>query len=95
MGSLIVVIAVAALAFIWIRGTRRNRAQWLARLDLPGVSGSGRVNGAGSSSAESWIGGVIGSLRAVAARRTKPDSGTWKVTPCASRRRTGRSRSVI
>jgi hypothetical protein len=37
MGSLIVVIAVAALAFIWIRGTRRNRAQWLARLDLPGI----------------------------------------------------------
>ena len=37
MGSLIVVIAVAALAFIWIRGTRRNRARWLARLDLPGT----------------------------------------------------------
>ena len=37
MGSLIVIIIVATGAFIWIRGTRRNRAQWLARLDLPGV----------------------------------------------------------
>jgi hypothetical protein len=37
VGSLILVIAVGALAFIWIRGTRRNRARWLARLDLPGV----------------------------------------------------------
>lgn len=37
MGSLAVVILVAALAFLWIRGTRRNRAAWLTRLDLPGV----------------------------------------------------------
>jgi len=37
MGSLILVIVVAALAFTWIRGTRRNRASWLARLDLPGT----------------------------------------------------------
>ena len=37
MGSLALVIAAAALAFVWIRGTRRNRARWLARLDLPGI----------------------------------------------------------
>ena len=37
MGSLILVIAAAALAFFWIRGTRRNRVQWLTRLDLPGI----------------------------------------------------------
>lgn len=37
MGSLILVIAAGTLAFLWIRGTRRNRAQWLTRLDLPGI----------------------------------------------------------
>ena len=37
MGSLLVVIAVTALVVVWVRGTRRNRLQWLARLDLPGI----------------------------------------------------------
>lgn len=37
VGSLLVVIIAGILAFVWIRGTRRNRAQWLARLDLPGI----------------------------------------------------------
>ena len=37
MGSLLVVIAVTALVVIWVRGTRRNRLRWLARLDLPGI----------------------------------------------------------
>ena len=37
MGSLLLVILVAGLAFIWIRGARRNRARWLKRLDLPGI----------------------------------------------------------
>ncbi len=37
MGSLLVVIAVTALVVVWVRGTKRNRAQWLARLDLPGI----------------------------------------------------------
>lgn len=37
MGSLIVVIAVTALVVVWVRGTRRNRVRWLARLDLPGI----------------------------------------------------------
>ena len=37
MGSLLVVIAVTALVVVWVRGTKRNRARWLARLDLPGV----------------------------------------------------------
>ena len=37
MGSLLVVIAVTALVVVWVRGTRRNRLQWLAKLDLPGI----------------------------------------------------------
>ncbi|MGE0625629.1 MAG: hypothetical protein AB7I04_13300 [Pseudomonadales bacterium] len=37
MASLLVVIAVTALVVVWVRGTRRNRARWLARLDLPGI----------------------------------------------------------
>lgn len=37
MASLFVVIAVTALVVVWVRGTRRNRARWLARLDLPGI----------------------------------------------------------
>ena len=37
MGSLLVVIAVTALVVVWVRGTRRNRQQWLERLDLPGI----------------------------------------------------------
>ncbi len=36
MGSLLVVIAVAGLAYIWLRGARANRERWLKRLDLPG-----------------------------------------------------------
>ena len=37
MGSLLVVIAVTALVVVWVRGTRKNRLQWLSRLDLPGI----------------------------------------------------------
>ncbi len=37
MATLIVVIAVAALAFAYVRGTQRNRLRWLERLDLPGI----------------------------------------------------------
>jgi len=37
MGSILLIVAVATLAFVWLRGTRRNRARWLNRLDLPGV----------------------------------------------------------
>ncbi len=37
MGSLLVVIAVTALVVVWVRGTRKNRQQWLSRLDLPGI----------------------------------------------------------
>jgi hypothetical protein len=37
VASLILVIIVGVVAFIWVRGTRRNRARWLARLDLPGI----------------------------------------------------------
>ena len=37
MGSLLVVAAVAALVFAWVRATRRNRQLWLERLDLPGT----------------------------------------------------------
>ncbi len=37
MGSLIVIFVVVAIAFVWLRGTRRNRDRWLSRLDLPGI----------------------------------------------------------
>ena len=37
MGSLLVVCAVVVVAFIWVRGSRRNRLQWLSRLGLPGT----------------------------------------------------------
>ena len=37
MSALIVVIAVAVLAFAYVRGTRRNRLRWLERLGLPGI----------------------------------------------------------
>ncbi|MEE8244244.1 MAG: hypothetical protein V3R27_04565, partial [Pseudomonadales bacterium] len=36
MSSLLIVIVVAAIVTIWIRGTRRNRMEWLRKLDLPG-----------------------------------------------------------
>ena len=74
MGSLLVVLVVAGLAFIWVRGTRRNRQRWLTRLDLPG--------------AWSWEGhdGVLefgGGLSEGAYRRREPgceESGTWLLT---------------
>jgi hypothetical protein len=37
MGSLLVVIGVAAVVYIWLRGARANRLRWLKRLDLPGT----------------------------------------------------------
>ncbi len=37
MGSLLLVIAVAALATIWVRNTRASRHRWLVRLNLPGT----------------------------------------------------------
>ncbi len=37
MAALFVVIVVAALAFAYVKGTRRNRLRWLQRLDLPGI----------------------------------------------------------
>ena len=36
MASLLVVAAVAVIAFIWLRGTQRNRLAWLKKLNLPG-----------------------------------------------------------
>ncbi|MEE8243554.1 MAG: hypothetical protein V3R27_01050 [Pseudomonadales bacterium] len=36
MSSLLVVIAVAVIVTIWVRGARRNRLEWLRKLDLPG-----------------------------------------------------------
>ena len=37
MASLLVVIGVAAVVYIWLRGARTNRLRWLQRLDLPGT----------------------------------------------------------
>lgn len=36
MASLLLVAAVAAIAFIWLRGAQRNRLAWLKKLNLPG-----------------------------------------------------------
>lgn len=36
MASLLIVIAVALVAVVWIRGVRRNRFVWLKKLNLPG-----------------------------------------------------------
>ena len=37
MASLLVVIIVAAIAVVWVRGTRQNRQRWLTKLNLPGL----------------------------------------------------------
>ncbi len=37
MASLLLLAAVAAVAFIWLRGVRRNRLAWLKKLNLPGL----------------------------------------------------------
>jgi hypothetical protein len=36
MGSLLVILAVAALCVFWVRANRQNRQRWLEKLDLPG-----------------------------------------------------------
>ena len=36
MASLLIVVAVALVAAVWIRGVRRNRLAWLKKLNLPG-----------------------------------------------------------
>ena len=37
MQSLVVLIVVALGAYVWVRRTRRRRARWLRRLNLPGT----------------------------------------------------------
>ena len=37
MGSVLVVILVACVALVWVRGVRVNRRRWLQRLGLPGI----------------------------------------------------------
>lgn len=37
MASLVLVIVVAAVCVLWIRGNRQSRQRWLERLDLPGT----------------------------------------------------------
>ena len=36
MAPLLVVLAVALIAALWVRGARRNRLAWLKKLNLPG-----------------------------------------------------------
>jgi len=36
VGSLVVIIIIAVVAFVGVRGSRRNREHWLSQLDLPG-----------------------------------------------------------
>ena len=36
MTSLLLVAAAGVIAFIWLRGTQRNRLKWLKKLNLPG-----------------------------------------------------------
>ena len=36
MASLLIVVAVAMVAAIWVRGVRHNRLAWLKKLNLPG-----------------------------------------------------------
>ncbi len=73
MASLLVVIVVTALVVVWVRGTRRNRARWLARLDLPGIwerDGEwGRIELTGDLDR--------GSYRLTDARDRPAESGTW------------------
>ncbi len=37
MASLLVVIGIACVVVLWVRGARNNRQRWLERLDLPGL----------------------------------------------------------
>jgi hypothetical protein len=37
MGSLLIIVIVAAVCVFWVRANRQNRQRWLARLDLPGI----------------------------------------------------------
>lgn len=73
MASLLVVIAVTALVVVWVRGTRRNRARWLARLDLPGIwerhGESGRLELTGNLDR--------GSYRLAEGGDAPVESGTW------------------
>lgn len=37
MSSLVVIIVVAGLCYLWVRANRQSRRRWLERLDLPGT----------------------------------------------------------
>jgi hypothetical protein len=76
VGSLLVIIFVSTLAFVWVRGTRRNRARWLSRLDLPGVwereGDWGRLELSGELD--------HGRYRFIEGRGSAPDeAGTWRL----------------
>lgn len=37
MASLLVVISIACITVLWVKGARKNRQRWLERLNLPGL----------------------------------------------------------
>ncbi len=78
MGSLLVVIAIACTTVLWVKGARKNRQRWLARLDLPGT-----WRWRPSDSAESEVQGSLelsGGLSSGAYRLVEADveeAGNW------------------
>lgn len=78
MASLLLVIGIACIAVLWVKGARKNRQRWLERLDLPGVwhwqpSDAARAGARGSLE-------LIGGLSAGTYRLVEQDgeeSGNW------------------
>jgi len=79
VGSLIIVVAAATLAFVWIRGSRRNRARWLARLDLPGIWEREGQWGRLELKGELDSGAYRISERISEGRGTEDESGRWRL----------------
>ena len=78
MASALVVILVAVLVVVWVRGPRRQRLRWLRKLGLPGIwhwQGESGVARAGQLV-------LTGELHGGDYRVVDPDSeerGTWEL----------------
>ncbi len=71
MPSLVLLMFVAAFAFVWVRSTRRRRARWLRRLNLPGIW---LAQGEGSDTLE-----LSGSLNG-GSYRFGASTGRWRLS---------------
>ncbi len=90
MGPILVVCAVAIVAMLWIRATRRSRTDWLRRLNLPGTWIAEREGGAATLELSGGIDG--GEYTETVGAQS--EQGSWRIVGQAVEFRSVRGESV-